>query len=297
MKTICKSGLLAIAMFAVSACDDFDPMSHKGEFYYSNPTNDNISFKVDNNDYNVLPGQRGIIQLASGKHTLENSQGELFSFMVFDNNNGGIINPNNLVYYTLSEAYVVEGKADRFKPTTYNVTINGHDVNMAVRSANAFVIDANLFKCSYLLGEPFPESITTHDQKLDGNIKSKCFDKAELIEYIANEYGEDLQPNMPGDALHDSINMAFSYELPTADFTDQSVQSIAEELVNLLKQLKETNDTAIHEKLNQQFHQLSIELVKAHTNNSASNSVSDNEQYNNFVHQVGELRGYGIWEK
>lgn len=67
----------------------------------------------------------------------------------------GIINPNNLVYYTLSEAYVVEGKADRFKPTTYNVTINGHDVNMAVRSANAFVIDANLFKCSYLLGEPF----------------------------------------------------------------------------------------------------------------------------------------------
>ncbi|CAK6607767.1 hypothetical protein PSTU1396_05865 [Providencia stuartii] len=32
MKTICKSGLLAIAMFAVSACDDFDPMSHKGEF-------------------------------------------------------------------------------------------------------------------------------------------------------------------------------------------------------------------------------------------------------------------------
>lgn len=52
---------------------------------------------------------------------------------------------------------------------------------------------------------------------------------------------------MPEDALHDSINMAFSYELPTADFTDQSVQSIAEELVNLLKQLKETNDTAIHE--------------------------------------------------
>lgn len=242
--------LAAITVLTLSACDDFEPLSKKGEFYYSNPTASNISFKVDDKSYDILPGQRDIIKLSSGKHKLENSQGDIFSFMVFDNNNGGIINPDNHVYYTLSEAYAVEGKADRFRPATYEVVINGHELEMAVRSANATVIDANIFKCDYPLGEAFPDSITVNDRKSAGNIQSKCFDKPELIQYIATEYNENISPSTPDEATQDSVNISFSYDLPAADFTNPKLQAKAQELLALLKPLQDTNDTDVHEKLN-----------------------------------------------
>lgn len=288
-------GLAAITVLTLSACDDFDPLSQKGEFYYSNPTTSNISFKIDDKFYEVLPGQRDIIKLSSGKHKLENSQGDIFSFMVFDNNNGGIINPDNHVYYTLSEAYAVEGKADRFKPATYEVVINGHELEMAVRSANATVIDANIFKCDYPLGEAFPDSITVNDRKSVGNIQSKCFDKPELVQYIATEYNENISPDTPDEATQDTVNMSFSYDLPAADFTNPKLQAKAQELLALLKPLQDTNDTDVHEKLNKQAHQLMIELVEIHANSASSSTVAENEKYNNFVSQIGELRGYGIW--
>lgn len=290
-------GMAAIAILALSACDDFDPMSQKGEFYYSNPTTSNISFKVDDKPYEVLPGQRDIIKLSAGKHKLENSQGDVFSFMVFDNNNGGIINPDNHVYYTLSEAYAVEGKADRFKPATYEVVINGHELEMAVRSANATVIDANIFKCDYPLGEAFPDSITISDRKSVGNIQSKCFDKSELVQYIAKEYDENISPSTPDEATQDTVNMSFSYELPAIDFANPELQAKAEQLLALLKPLQNTNDTNIHDELNQQAHQLMMELVQIHANSASSSPVAENEKYNNFVSQIGELQGYGVWAR
>lgn len=295
MKTTLKLGLLGIAVLSITACDGLDPTSNRGEFYYSNPTSSNISFKVDGKDYEILPGHNDIIKLSSGVHKLENSQGDTFSFMVFDNNNGGILNPDNHVYYTVSEAYAVEGKGARFKPITYNVTINGHEIEMAVRSANASVIDGNLFKCSYQLGEPFPETVVINDRNSDGNIASKCFDKTELVQYISKEYGENLAPVSTGDETKDSINMTFSYDLPAANFTNPEVQAKAEEVLALLKQFKDTNDTDLQEKLEKKFHKLSIDLVTVHTKDAATTPVLQNEAYNDFVNRTSDLRTYGIW--
>ncbi|POD90368.1 hypothetical protein [Pectobacterium odoriferum] len=299
MKTALKVGLIGIVVLSVSACDSLDPTSQKGVFYYSNPTASNLTFKVDGKSYDVLPNHRDTIKLSPGKHILENSKGESFSFMVFDNNNGGIINPNNYTYYTLSEAYAVEGKEKRFNPMTYEVMINGHQLEMAVRSANASVIDANMFKCTYQLGEVFPESITVHDRISSGNIQSKCFDKPELVEYIAEVYGENLAANSIEEKNKDSINMVFSYDVPATNGLNPSIQAPAEKLVELLKNLKETDDTAIHEKLRKQFTQLNIDLVKASTSTrkTSSHSVEQNEKYNDFIHQTGYLFSYGILAK
>lgn len=297
MKTTLKFGLLGIAVLSITACDGLDPTSNKGEFYYSNPTTSNISFKVDGKDYEILPGHNDTIKLSSGVHKLENSQGDTFSFMVFDNNNGGILNPDNNVYYTVSEAYAVEGQAARFNPTTYKVTINGHEIEMAVRSANAPVIDGNLFKCSYQLGEPFPETVVINDRNSNGNIATKCFDKTELVQYISKEYGENLAPVSTGDETKDTINMTFSYDLPIANFTNPEVQATAEEVLALLKQFQDTNDTDIQDKLEKQFHKLSIDLVTVHTKNAATTPVSQNEEYNDFVNRTSDLRTYGIWTR
>ncbi|WP_409308275.1 hypothetical protein [Pectobacterium sp. B1J-3] len=298
MKATFKLGLICLAALSVSACDDLDPTSQKGVFSYSNPTTNNMTFKVDGKSYDVLPGHKDTLKLSPGEHKLENSKGDTFSFMVFDNNNGGIINPENHVYYTLSEVYAVEGKEKSFKPATYEITINGHQLEMSARSANASVIDANMFKCSYGLGEPFPESITTRDKKSNGNILSKCFDKPELIKYIADQYGENLAVNSPDGENKDSINMAFSYDIPTTNGLDPKIQTQAEKLVSLLKQLKETNDVGIHKELYKQYSDIQSDLIKASVNSDRSNNtLEQREKYNDFSRQAGVLVSYGIWAK
>ncbi|AOR63077.1 hypothetical protein [Pectobacterium wasabiae] len=297
MKATFKLGLIFIATLSVSACDSLDLTSDKGVFHYSNPTTKNITFKVDGESHEILPGGKGNIKISSGMHKLENSAGQVFSFMVFDNNNGGIINPDNHVYYTLSEAYAVEGKSNKFKPATYDVTINGHELEMSARSANATIIDANMFKCSYQLGEPFPDSITINDRSSNGNIKSKCFDKIELIDYISTTYKEDLKPESPKDEGNDSINMTFNYDIPTVKFLHADMQEKADAIVVLLKQLKESDDAGIHDKVNKNITQLSIDLVSVYAKHSSSLSKEEHQKYDDFIRHSGYFQTYGILGK
>ncbi|GAB1438515.1 hypothetical protein MASR2M36_12670 [Providencia sp.] len=297
MKIILKYSWLIAAVVSVSACDDNEIFGGKGQFYYSNPSTNTVKFKLDGKNYDILPDDKGVILLSSGLHHLENSQGDTTDFFVFENNSGGIINPSQFVYYTLSEVYAVEGKENNFKPASYPIVINGQALNLPIRSSNSTVIDANLFRCTYPIGEKFPDSITLHDHKLDGNIRSKCFDKIELIKYMGDEYGVNLSPQNGYNGSLDSINMDFVYEVPKADFEDPIVQQKAELLVQLVTQLKNANDADIHKKLNTEFHQSFTELVEAYTASSASNTVSENVKYNNFIEKINSLRGNGIWLK
>lgn len=297
MKATFKLGLIFIAALSVSACDSLDLTSNKGVFHYSNPTAKNITFKVDGESHEILPGGKGEIKISSGLHKIENSEGQVFSFMVFDNNNGGIINPDNHVYYTLSETYAVEGKSNKFKPATYDVTINGHQLEMSVRSANSTMIDANMFKCSYQLGEPFPDSITIRDRSSDGNIKSKCFDKTELIDYISTTYKEDLKPKSSKDEGDDSVNMTFNYDVPTVKFLNSDMQEKADAIVVLLKKLKETDDADIHEGIIKDLSKLSVELVMVYAKHTSTLSKEERKEYSDFTRQSGYLQTYGVWGK
>lgn len=295
MKKILKYSSIIVFTILLSACDDMEILSGKGKFYYSNPSTNTVVFKLDGQSYDVLPDDHGAILLSSGLHQLENNDGHMTNFFVFENNSGGIINPNNFIYYTLSEVYAVDSKEDRFKPKNYPITINGHQLELPIRSSNATLIDANIFRCSYPVGEPFPDSITLYDDKLDGNIKSKCFDKMELIEYLANEYEQNLLPDSVSKNAVDSINLEFMYEVPTIAFDDVNVQLKAEKLVKLTTQLKNTEDVDIHKKVNQEFHNAIIELVHEHAGSSTSNTVSENIKYNNFIQEINILRENGIW--
>lgn len=297
MKTLLRSISLMATLLFLSACDDLGVSGSKGKFHYSNPSTSNISFKVDGKKYEVLPNGNGVVMLSSGVHHLENAQGEITEFMVFENNSGGILNPNHFVYYTLSEVYAVDGKAERFKPASYPITINGHDLELPIRSANAVIIDTNLFRCSYPIGEDFPDSITLYDDKSDGNIKSKCFDQLELIKYMANEYDQNLIPATLDDEGVNSINMVFNYNLPKAEFNDNNVQLKAQQLVELTAQLQNTDNVDIHKELNKAFHQATIELVHEHASSAVNNTVAENVKYNDFIQEVNLLRGNGIWIK
>ncbi|MGG4664104.1 hypothetical protein [Providencia vermicola] len=297
MKTLLRFSCLMISLLLLSACDDFDAIGNKGKFYYSNPSTSNIWFKVDGKRYEILPNGSGVIMLSSGIHHLENDKGEMTEFMIFENNSGGILNPNHFIYYTLSEVYAVDGKSDRFKPASYPITINGHKLDLPIRSANAVIIDTNLFRCSYPIGEAFPDSITLYDDSSDGNIKSKCFDQLELVKYMANEYNQNLMPATLDDEGINSINMVFNYDIPKVIFNDKNVQLKAQQLVALTEQLKNTDDVDIHKKLNKEFHQATIEIVHEHANSAVNNTVEENIKYNDFIQEVNTLRGNGVWIK
>ncbi|MDD9340243.1 MAG: hypothetical protein PV362_11470 [Providencia heimbachae] len=297
MKMILKMGFVFTMILFLSACDDFDLTGDKGKFYYSNPTTSNISFKIDGRNYEVLPSNNGVISLSTGQHIMEDSQGNTMTFMVFEHNSGGILNPNHLVYYSLSEVFAVDGKEGSFKPVNHHVVINSHELKLPIRSADSQVIDANLFRCRYPVGEAFPDTITISNNKLDGNIQSKCFDQVELIKYFSNEYSENLLPEPSNKNPINSINMHFSYDIPMVSFSDPQMQFIAEQLINLVIQIKDSDDTDIHDELNKNFHQLTIDLVHAHTENTVNNSVPENEKYNDFINQINQLRSNGIWIK
>ncbi|HEI8462127.1 TPA: hypothetical protein SLE68_001856 [Morganella morganii] len=297
MKTAIKLSVLGSAVLLMAACDSLDPDSTKNEFWYSNPTDTTLTLKVDDKEYTTEPGTAAKLKLSPGMHSIENAKGEKQNFMVYDNNSGGIINPDNHVYYMLSEVYAVEGQSDRFKPALYDVTINGHDLQMPVRSSNATLIDHNLFNCSYPVGTAFPEEITTSNRQSVGNIKTKCFDKAELVAYIESDYGEKLQPVAPGDELKDSVNMTFDYAIPEPKFKDAETQKQALKLTGLLKQINESDNPDIHDKLNKEIHQTTMDLVSASAGSASSNTVAENEYYNTFITQTGNFRAFGVLPK
>lgn len=297
MKTAAKLTVLCAGALLLTACDNLDPDSTKNQFWYSNPTSQAITFKIDGQDYTLEPGKAAMLTLSPGMHKMQNTKGHQQDFMVYENNSGGIINPDNHIYYMLAEVYAVEGKTDRFKPALYENTINGYTFELPLRSANAVVIDHNLFNCSYPVGKAFPDQITTSNRQTTGNIITKCFDKPELLAYMASEYGQALDPLQSDEPDNDSVNRNFYYTVPTPAFKDAQTQQQATKLTDLLKQIQASDDADIHDKLNKAIHQATLDVVSAAVNASAKNSVADNEYYNKFMNQTGEFSAYGILPK
>lgn len=297
MNTAAKLSVLGAGVLLLAACDSLDPDSTKNEFWYSNPTSQSLTFKVDDKDYTLEPGKAAMLKLAPGMHKMQNAQGQQQSFMVYENNSGGIINPDKHIYYMLAEVYAVEGKTDRFKPAQYENTINGYRFELPLRSTNAVIIDHNLFNCSYPVGEAFPDQITTSNRQMTGNIMTKCFDKPELLAYMASEYGQSLDPSQSNDPDNDSVNRHFDYAVPQPAFKDPETQKQATRLTDLLRQIQTSDDTDIHDKLSKEIHQATVDVVSAAVKVTAKNSVADNEYYNKFINQAGEFSAYGVLPK
>lgn len=288
---------LAMTLF-LSACDDLSLTGDKGKFYYSNPSSDTVVFTLDNQRYELEPNQTGLVILPAGSHTLENSQGEATSFMVFEHNSGGIINPNNFMYYTFAEYYSSDGVQRKIDSDENPLIINGHEVHLPIKSSNAKIIDANIFHCRYPVGVDFPRlEARNHAKHADEYIQSKCFDKSELINYFAQRHQIDLSPKMPDDENINSSTIDFIYQLPDVVFLDDEVQFIAEQLMNTVGELKITDDLSVHSKINSQLYQLVVELSSAHAKESLIDADFENIKYSNFIDNINMIMNYGIFVK
>ena len=297
MKFIFNFFVIVICIFFISACDEFELMGNKGKFYYSNPTINNVNFKVDENEYEVLPNENGFIRLSTGLHTMTDNKGNITRFMVFEHNSGGIINPYQFTYYTLSEVYTLEEKKLSLLQPSVHSSFYGHELFTPLKSTHAQVIDGNLFRCHYSVGEKLPSLITSQDDNLDENVISKCFDKNELIKYINAKASENKITELMIDKSVSLTNVDFTYEIPNVDFSDQNIQSIAHQLITLIIQLRDSDNTDIHNKLNTQFHQLSIEFVDAHIASTIEHGAIEKANYAKFFKQINQLQNSGVWIK
>lgn len=295
MNRILKLSACCMTALLLSACDFSSKPEHHGRFYYSNPTNMPATITVDQKTYDIAPFSVGVVKLDPGLHTMQDGKGDEISFMVFDFNDGGILNPHRQMYYALSEVYANDDSASHFQPVKNSVIINGYELEIPLKSANDPVMGANYLPCSYPIGTPFPEQIVVGDQKLVGNIKSKCFDKPELLAYFKETYEMDLTPESPQDHGKDSITEISNLELPSSDFPDEKMTEIAEQIVSLLKEIKVSNDAKIHEKLNPQFHELILALLKAKQKLPHRNDPQLSTLYNNFIDQVSAIRTNSVW--
>ena len=80
-------------MFMVFSCS-----FQKSVFILDNPTDTAVNVKIDGKEYSLGAGGYEKMNLKPGKHTLTDSQGKEYSFIIYADSKGGIINPTRSDY-------------------------------------------------------------------------------------------------------------------------------------------------------------------------------------------------------
>ncbi|CAQ85601.1 MULTISPECIES: hypothetical protein [Photorhabdus] len=284
--------------FALTACDLIKDLDDEaGKFYFSNSGNTPLQFKIDDQSFNLKEDEIGIVDLKVGEHVMETADGQQTPFMVYPNNKGGIINPNKDMYYTYSMVYATnENSANHFSPPINQVVINGEVYEGPIHSTNAVFIDNNFFRCTYPIGTPFPDEIKSWDKKSVGSIETKCFNKKEFLTFYHNEAGEPINPQATINvaANSDSITDYFGNSVPSADFENPDLQAKAQKIVALLQQFVQSKDANVQKDFQKQYHELIIDLIQVSSKAAVHQTKEENEKYNHFSQQSGNVIGAGI---
>lgn len=253
----------------------------------TNPTEQTIQVKIDDQEYNVEPEGATPLNLKVGNHTMIVPGGETVNFKVYNNSTGGIINPTKSAHIVYTMIYAIDDKASNsFMPPVKEVLIDGTVYEGPIQTTDAMFIDNNVFRCTYFVGEPFPEEIMLGDKNSKGNLRSKYFTKKEFIDFYAEETGEANSATKGETQITSNV----IYDLPVVDFANQAEQEQALKIVSTLKSYMSANDSSEQEKYQKQYNEQLIALVGMQDHSS----VSENEKYSDFVHRTGSIIGMGI---
>jgi len=224
------------------------------------------------------------MQLAEGPKT---------SFMVYPDNKGGILNPENKIFYSYSMIYANGDNVNHFRPSVKKVVIDGVPYEDAIRSTKGLVIDQNLFNCRYPIGTPFPDEITTRDKQSIGNIQNKCFTKKEFVTFYSEELGKPV-PTINDRDQGNTITDIYAQSVPQAEFGNAAIQTEAQKITTLLQDFVAADDADVQKSMQKKYHELTMALVAAYGQEAVNQSVAENEKYNQFVTEAGQLMGAGV---
>ena len=225
--------LLLLPIFFISYVI-YSDTDNKHIFYLDNPTNKNIEITLDGKLYKLKSKTYEVLNLKTGEHIAELSDGTKVYFKIFANSEGGIINPTG-ASYTIDNS--IRYQSER-------VSVEWQEVeNTVLSTVDDFIIDKNYIAWEYDIfeeasNESMPKKLSP---EVDIYVFTKIYSPSEFkdIDYDI----EKPKANLP--------KIDSDYNIPKNE--DKTFQNYIKQIINLDKTYKDTNDAKKQKKILKEY--------------------------------------------
>ena len=238
--------LLLLPIFFISYVI-YSDTDNKHIFYLDNPTSKNIEITLDGKLYKLKSKTYEVLNLKTGEHIAELSDGTKVYFKIFANSRGGIINPttssyvfNYFIPYSAPNIFV-----EWAEPEINTISIDNLNFTGTYRVVNDFIIDKNY------IGWDFDIFEEINFDKISPEIEIKLFSK------IFNPYEFLKQENLEyKDINKTKLNLEIKEDYSIPNFEDKKVKKYVEEIIELDKVYKVENDKNEQKKILEKYNTL-----------------------------------------
>ncbi|MHB9304338.1 hypothetical protein ACW0S0_05495 [Fusobacterium polymorphum] len=248
--------LLLLPIFFISYVI-YSDTANKHIFYLDNPTSKNIEITLDGKLYKLKSKTYEVLNLKTGEHIAELSDGTKVYFKIFANSRGGIINPSGA-------SYTID---DSIRYQSSRVCVEWQEVeNTVLSTVDDFIIDKNYIAWEY---DIFEEASNESMQKklspeVDIYVFTKIYSPSEFkdIDYDI----EKPKANLP--------KIDSNYNIPNNE--DKTFQNYIKQIINLDKAYKDTNDAKKQEKILKEYDKIAKILWLEYTKYNIVQGSYDN---------------------
>ncbi len=240
--------LLLLPIFFISYAI-YSDTDNKHIFYLDNPTSKNIEITLDGKLYKLKSKTYEVLNLKTGEHIAELSDGTKVYFKIFANSKGGIINPSGATY-----------TINYFRYQSPRISVDWQEPeNTVFPTFDDFIIDKNYIAWEYdifeeVTRESMPKKL---HPDVDIHVFSKIYSPSELKEpdYTKGKAIEvyDLKKS-DIDIENPKTNLPkldSDYNIPNSD--DETFQNYIKQIIALDKAYMNTNDDKKQKKILQEY--------------------------------------------
>ena len=238
--------LILLSIFFLS-CGVKNSNDNEHIFYLDNPSSKNIEITLDGKLYKLKSKTYEVLNLKTGEHIAELSDGTKVYFKIFANSRGGIINPttssyvfNYFIPYSAPNIFV-----EWAEPEINTISIDNLNFTGTYRVVNDFIIDKTY------IGWDFDIFEKINFDKISPEIEIKVFSK------ISNPYEFLEQDNLKyKDINKTKLNLEIKEDYSIPNFEDKKVQKYVEEVIELDKAYKVENNGNEQKKILEKYNTL-----------------------------------------
>ena len=203
-------------------------------FYLDNPTSKNIEITLDGKLYKLKSKTYEVLNLKTGEHIVELSDGTKVYFKIFANSRGGIINPTGA-------SYTID---DSIRYQSSRVCVEWQEVeNTVLSTVDDFIIDKNYIAWEYDIFEE--ASHKSMPKKLSPEVDIYVFTKI----YSPSEF-KDIDYNIEKPKAN-LPKIDSNYNISNNE--DKVFQNYIKQIIVLDKTYMDTNDPKKQEKILKEY--------------------------------------------
>ncbi|WP_100158174.1 hypothetical protein [Proteus columbae] len=294
--------------FLLTGCDEVvNANSQSGVFYISNNKNIPLEFKIDNHPFIINSGEVKKITLENGMHVLTNTEGNTNTFMVYDGNHGGIINPAKDIYYSFTSFFSTAENSERLYLPTRSVWVNGRLVHGAINSSDAMFIDNNVFRCDVPLNESIPAYLPDWKNTEIRNVLTKCFSQVEFQNFLEQDpygihfyLGYELLEAHKETSKYSWINDQntrtedFIPVLSDLNFNNTELQKEAKNIYKITHSYLASRDHNEKKTFYNEYHFHIMAMSLVYSQQIQKDILDDKEAYFKLINETGKIFGAGV---